>query len=189
MGNNCCIRSDWKCKTDPSSAARWQEAVYSAPNCSPQGTTLFYWNRTAWSRLRALWLTTSTGVVYMIHFYILVGQDNDCTFAETTFLWDPYAFHTCSKNTINTRTIVLYITQFGLEIQILVSYPRNKIDFFNPNQNSKHPFYWWAGNELTFLLLIYFQSPLSPYGVCGFYASYRFSLLYGIIKRLKENSI
>lgn len=131
MGNNSYIRSDWKCKPDPSApAAQWQQAVYCAPNCSPQGTTLFYRKRTAWSSLRALWLRISTGVVYKSHFYILVGQDNNCTCAETRFLWDPYAFHTCSKNTINKRTIVLCITQFGLEIQILVSYPRNEIDFF-----------------------------------------------------------
>ena len=120
----------------------------------------------------------------MIHFYILVGQDKDCTCAERTLLWVPNAFHTCSKNTTHTRTIVLCITQFGLEIKILVSYSMNKIDVLNPNQDSKHLFYWWAGNELTFLLPIYFQLPFSPCSVRGLYASYRINLL--IIKVLKE---
>lgn len=137
-------------------------------NCSPQGSTHLYWRRTARSGPHTPWLTISTGVVNGIHFYILVGQDNDYTHAEIMFLWDIYTFYTCSKNTIKIKTILLCTTQFRLQIEILVTYPRNKMNFLTQNRTA-NVFYWWSGNELTFLLLKYLQWLLSPWGVCELY--------------------
>lgn len=98
-------------------------AALSAPECSAPGTRV-YWERTAGRRLHALAPQVATGVVYVVHHcYLVLGQD--CTCAATAFLGEPYAFHTCSRNTINTRTVVLYIAQFGLEIEILFSHLRN----------------------------------------------------------------
>lgn len=115
VGNKCCIRTDWKCKQIPPPPAEAGKKQLTVLQTAALEGPQFYWKRTAGRRLHALGLRISTGALYMVHFYLVLGQN--CTCAAATFLGDPYAFHTCSKNTINTGTTVLYIAQFGLEVQ------------------------------------------------------------------------
>lgn len=67
----------------------------------------------------------------------------------------------------------------------MVSYTRNKIDFFNPKLNRK-VFYRWSGNKMTVLLLIHLWLTLSSYDRYGLNVLCRFSLYDDITKRPKE---
>lgn len=124
------------------------------------------------------------GYLHLIDFYIPVSQDAPMLEQQLCEILIYSMLVVTIKNKKNT-TVALCTTQFRLRIETLVSYTRNKIDFFNPKLNRK-VFYRWSGNKMTVLLLIHLWLTLSSYDRYGLNVLCRFSLYDDITKRPKE---